>query len=61
MSTRLVIAMGAGVMLGQLMSGLLGPTVGWRSTFLIASIPGFIMSVVVHQYLEMPKRGSGCS
>ena len=52
MSTWLVIAMGAGVMLGQLMSGLLGPTVGWQSTFLIASIPGFIMSIV-HQYLEM--------
>ena len=28
---------------------------GWRSTF-DPSIPGFIMSVV-HQYLEMPKRG----
>ena len=57
MSTWLVVAMGAGVMLGQLMSGLLGPTVGWRATFVIASFPGFVMSAVAFWFLEMPKRG----
>ncbi len=57
MSTALIVAMGAGMIIGQLMSGLLGPTVGWRATFVIASVPGFGMSALAHRYAQMPKRG----
>ena len=57
MSTSLIVAMGAGVMIGQLMSGLLGPTFGWRFTFVLASVPGTLMFAVAYRFLQMPARG----
>ena len=57
MGTWLIVSMGAGTILGQLMSGLLGPTIGWRTTFIIASLPGSAMSYLCYYTLIMPNRG----
>ena len=57
MGTWLIVSMGAGTIVGQLMSGLLGPTLGWRTTFVFASFPGMLMTWFCHHNLMMPKRG----
>ena len=57
MGTWLIVSMGAGTILGQLMSGLLGPTIGWRTTFMFASAPGIFMTWFCYTKLSMPKRG----
>jgi predicted MFS family arabinose efflux permease len=57
MGTWLIVSMGAGTILGQLMSGLLGPTIGWRMTFIFASLPGTMMALWTSNVLTMPKRG----
>ena len=57
MGTWLIVSMGAGTILGQLMSGLLGPTIGWRTTFVFASLPGVVMTWWCWVSLVMPKRG----
>lgn len=51
------IVMGAGMLLGQVMSGVLGPSHGWRSPFLFFSIPGLLFSLVTLK-MEPPPRGA---
>ena len=57
-STLVGIAMSAGIALGQLLAGIMGPTFGWRSPFLVVAIPsltcGLLMLLTTHE----PRRGS---
>ena len=46
-----------GVALGQLMSGMVGPALGWRVPFLIVAIPGILLNLLVLFTLAEPKRG----
>lgn len=52
------VALGAlGVALGQLVSGMVGPTFGWRVPFAIIAIPSCILNVLVLFTVAEPKRG----
>lgn len=57
-STWLLIAMGLGVMLGQVLSGFLGPSMGWRSTFFVAALPGIAALPLSFRHLNIPPRGA---
>ena len=50
-------ALPLGVALGYIVGGHLGLAYGWRHAFLIASIPGFILAVML-MFVDEPQRGS---
>jgi predicted MFS family arabinose efflux permease len=50
-------ALPLGVALGYIFGGKIGLMYGWRHAFLIASIPGFILAVML-MFVEEPQRGS---
>ncbi len=50
--------MGIGQILGQLVSGYLGPTIGWRMPFVIVSVPTVLVLAVFHFVVHEPKRGA---
>jgi predicted MFS family arabinose efflux permease len=50
-------ALPLGVALGYIFGGKLGLAYGWRHAFLIASIPGFILAVML-MFVEEPQRGA---
>ena len=50
-------ALPLGVALGYIVGGHLGLAYGWRHAFLIASIPGFILAVML-MFIDEPTRGS---
>ena len=48
---------GAGIALGQMIAGFVGPKYGWRAPFLIVSLPAFFCAAVMMLTLEEPRRG----
>merc|ERR1711975_141144 len=56
-STIVTAAMGVGILIGQVLSGLLGPTYGWRMIFAIVSLPGFLVSFLTLYLTKEPARG----
>ncbi|HEX6880081.1 MAG TPA: MFS transporter [Terriglobales bacterium] len=50
-------ALPVGTAMGYIVGGHLGLVYGWRHAFLIASIPGFILAIML-MFVEEPKRGS---
>ncbi len=50
-------ALPLGVALGYIVGGHLGLAYGWRHAFLIASIPGFILAVML-LFVQEPQRGA---
>jgi len=50
-------ALPVGTAMGYIVGGHLGLAYGWRHAFLIASIPGFILAVML-MFVEEPKRGA---
>lgn len=54
----LTIATGAGIALGQIMAGTVGPTYGWRLPFLLAAAPAICLAGILYVTVREPKRGS---
>lgn len=48
----------AGMMLGMVLAGWLGETIGWRWTFVALGLPGFILAILVKSAVREPQRGS---
>lgn len=48
----------AGMMLGLVLAGWLGETIGWRWTFLALGLPGIALAAIVRFTLREPARGS---
>ncbi len=52
------IGTGLGIALGQGISGFMGPIYGWRSPFLVVSLPALIIAVLVMTTVKDPERGA---
>ena len=57
-SSLVGIAMGAGIAGGQLLAGLVGPTLGWRVPFLMVAIPAILCALLVLFTVKEPRRGN---
>jgi len=53
----LMLAPPLGAMIGFTGGGAIAQAFGWRSTFLIAAIPGFLLAVMVWFFIAEPERG----
>ncbi len=51
------LAMGVGIALGQMMAGMIGPTLGWRIPFIIVAIPNFFLGILFWLTVREPQRG----
>ena len=56
-STMIGVAMGSGVAGGQLISGMIGPTLGWRAPFLMVATPAILCALLVFFTVDEPRRG----
>ena len=56
-STLIGISMSAGIAFGQLTAGLMGPTYGWRSPFLVVAIPCLLLGILIVLTSTEPIRG----
>lgn len=56
-STLVGVALSAGISGGQLLSGLIGPSLGWRAPFLFIATPALICAAVVFFTVSDPIRG----
>lgn len=56
-STLIGISLSAGISGGQLLSGLIGPALGWRAPFLFVAIPALICAALVFFTVSDPPRG----
>jgi len=54
----LTISTGAGVALGQVIAGTVGPTYGWRTPFIITSVPAIFFAAIMYAVVDEPKRGA---
>jgi MFS family permease len=54
----LTIATGAGIAIGQIMAGTVGPTYGWRLPFLLAAAPAILLAGILYATVKEPRRGS---
>lgn len=57
-STLVGIASSAGVSIGQLLAGTIGPLYGWRTPFVIVASPAILLAILVFFTVEEPKRGN---
>lgn len=55
--TLIGFASGLGVAVGQLISGMLGETYGWRLPFIIFALPNFILVLIFYLTFQNPVRG----
>lgn len=51
-------AMGAGIAVGQLLAGFVGPEHGWRLPFILVATPNFVLAFVFLFTVDEPVRGS---
>ncbi|GAX82743.1 hypothetical protein CEUSTIGMA_g10169.t1 [Chlamydomonas eustigma] len=56
-SAFILIATGAGVFVGQMLAGLIGPAAGWRLPFVIISVPAIMVACVMQLTTQEPPRG----
>ena len=56
-STLVGVALAAGISGGQLLSGMIGPALGWRAPFLFVAIPSLVCAGVVFFTVKDPVRG----
>jgi len=57
-SAALGLAMGLGIAAGQLLAGLVGPSHGWRTPFVLVAIPGMVLSLIFLIVAQEPQRGA---
>ena len=55
--TLIGMASGLGIAVGQVVSGLLGDTFGWRLPFIIFALPNFILAIIFFMTASEPIRG----
>ncbi len=56
-TATLGLAQGLGIGLGQLLSGMVGTSSGWRMPFFAVALPGLLLSVLFALFAREPKRG----
>lgn len=56
-STFVGISLSAGVAAGQLIAGMVGPSLGWHAPFLIIAIPALCSALTIIFTVDEPKRG----
>lgn len=56
-SSALTAMMGVGIIMGQVVAGMIGPGLGWRLPFHLAAILCLITSIMVIIFVEEPVRG----
>lgn len=56
-STFVGISLSAGVAAGQLVSGMVGPWLGWRAPFLLIAVPALCCAFVIALTVDEPRRG----
>src|SRR5690606_33911666 len=54
-----VVGANLGVLLAFLVGGIAGELLGWRGAFLIAGVPGLILSVILFVLVREPQRDRG--
>ena len=54
----LTIATGAGVALGQVVAGTVGPAYGWRLPFILTSAPAVALATAMVIFVDEPRRGA---
>jgi MFS family permease len=54
----LMLAPPVGAFIGFVGGGWIAQEFGWRWTFLIAAIPGILLGILVHLFIEEPRRGA---
>ena len=57
-ASAVMAAMGAGTIIGQVLAGLMGPTLGWRSAFLLSAPLGAVLCPLIAYRLVVPPRGA---
>lgn len=57
-ATFLTVATGAGIALGQIMAGTVGPAFGWRLPFVLAAAPAIALALLVYATVDEPERGA---
>jgi MFS family permease len=57
-ASNVSVGMGAGIALGQIIAGFLGPRFGWRLPFLVVSIPAMMCAVAFYICVDEPERGA---
>eukprot|EP00600_Ochromonadales_sp_CCMP1393_P005272 CAMPEP_0174967858 /NCGR_PEP_ID=MMETSP0004_2-20121128/7812_1 /TAXON_ID=420556 /ORGANISM="Ochromonas sp., Strain CCMP1393" /LENGTH=619 /DNA_ID=CAMNT_0016217027 /DNA_START=91 /DNA_END=1950 /DNA_ORIENTATION=+ len=56
-STLIGVAFSAGVAAGQLLAGLIGPSMGWRAPFLFVAVPALCCGALMAATVTEPRRG----
>ncbi len=51
------IGCGVGIAIGQGIAGFMGPSYGWRSPFLVVSIPALVVAILLMTTVKDPVRG----
>jgi MFS family permease len=57
-STIVGVSLSFGIAAGQMLSGVVGPTLGWRAPFLIVAVPAILLGLLIGFTGKEPKRGS---
>ena len=48
---------GAGIVVGQIISGLIGPYLGWKAPYAFTSVPNIILAIFLYKTIKEPMRG----
>lgn len=51
------VCIGGGILVGQMIGGLVGTHDSWRTPFIIVSVPAIIMAIAIFFFVDDPKRG----
>jgi len=57
-SSGLTVAMGLGILFGQLVAGMVGPTRGWQYPFTICGYTCILTAILVQLFVTDPQRGA---
>ena len=57
-ATFLTVATGAGIAIGQIMAGTVGPAFGWRLPFVLAAAPAIALALLTYATVDEPERGA---
>ena len=56
-SSLIAISTGAGIVVGQMMSGIIGPALGWKVPYCFTSAPNIVIVSIIYFTIKEPKRG----
>ncbi|GBF91667.1 MFS transporter [Raphidocelis subcapitata] len=58
MAALVQMAIGGGIMCGQLLAGLLGPATNWRVPYLMVAVPSLLLALAIVLFIKDPPRGA---